>query len=60
MWDAAIFAHSLLGHPEDAAAAIGAMRDRGIPVGYVAHGCVVRAFCEANDFEVRFPGTGQV
>ncbi len=59
MWDAAIYAHSLLGHPEDAAAAIGAMRDRGIPVGYVAHGCVMRAFCEADDFEVGSPSISQ-
>ena len=52
MWDAVIYAHSHLGNPADAAAAIGTMRERGIPVGYVAHGCVVRAFCSADDFEV--------
>ncbi len=52
MWDAAVYAHADRGDPAAAAAAVDAMRARRIPVGYVAHSCVVRAFCTADDFEV--------
>lgn len=30
------------------------MRGLGIPVGYVAHGCVLRALCMAGNHEVSF------
>ena len=56
MWDAAVYAHADRGDPAAAAAAVDAMRRRRIPVGYVAHGCVVRAFCTADDFEVLCSG----
>ena len=52
MWDAAVYAHADRGDPIAAAAAVDAMRRRRIPVGYVAHSCVVRAYCTADDFEV--------
>jgi len=52
MWDAAVYAHADRGDPVAAAAAVDAMRARRIPVGYVAHSCVVRAFCTADDYEV--------
>jgi hypothetical protein len=33
------------------------MRGLGIPVGYVAHGCVLRALCMAGGHEVSFDST---
>lgn len=52
MWDALVETHSRAGHGDKARATIQDMRALGVPVGYVAHGCVVGAYCNAGDFEV--------
>ena len=52
MWDILVEIHSRGGHSSKARATIQDMRAMGVPVGYVAHGCVVGAYCNADDFEV--------
>lgn len=42
-----------LGEAELAALAVQSMHALGIPVGYVAHGCLLRALCQAGYHEAR-------
>ena len=53
MWDLLVEAHSRAGDGDKARATIQDMRATGVPVGYVAHGCAVGAYCNAGDFEAR-------
>lgn len=53
MWDALVETHSRAGQGDKARATVQDMRTLSVPVGYVAHGCAVGAYCNAGDFEVR-------
>ena len=52
MWDVLVEAHSRAGDGRAAAGTVAEMRASGVPVGYVAHGCAVLAYCNASKFEV--------
>ena len=54
MWDVLVEAHSRAGNGPLARATVADMRAVGLPVGYVAHGCTVGAYCNSGDFKVSF------
>ena len=52
MWDTLVETHSRAGHGNKARVTIQDMRALSLPVGYVAYGCAVGAYCNAGDFKV--------
>ncbi len=52
MWDAALEVAAARGEADIALQLLAQMKERGVPTGYVAHGCVLRALCAADRTQV--------